>query len=771
MRTNQFEVDIKLEGLGEKFRVLNRDDLADELYTRVKRLDGHQEKWIPDILDLLLHLSEDPVRNSKVEDLTSLRQELELPPRLRWIDFDRGDPFDRNDPVWRNTVFGGYSSEEDGDVSARTIPLVTNHTNEPELPGVPANEKHDLESTSEAEDLISSLKESQFFNNSTGGFVTVDEADLARETIFVLLGLPSSIYWRVGEKIELDRRFVLGHTSHDSLLNFEERVGGLVLRIDAVRHFVAQSQTVPYMQVLLDGIRQSLKDLDWELSCLQSDVLTGDLAGPLTLLNVLQKTTEKAKIVCRHAKLVRSIERESSVQALERLFEFVCRYQALECKDEFKALSLLFATTFRRYLDFLQKSIDEGSLPDNVKSSIPSFLQPASQRLQKISRTWAVLRNLRSTELQNIAHIPDFEILHTDLAPFQDAFMFTINQYIDSQLTAVSNKLKEEISGCLMRDLKILQYVYFARNIALTTAVDLVVFSRFGNGESTWNDRFILTDHVQRAYANLPGINIHSLTVRSNADLRARTHEKQFPVRPLGKMSIVYRVKQPVSTIIPESALTKYQSVSDRLLQLRWAKHCLENCYKIQFSNTRVTSMYHVLLFSINTVYDHFTSYSVETLSNSMLHAIRDAFDIDEMVHVHEAFLIEIEDHCLLSERLSPLNDALLHILALCHELSDIISTSFTITSSRHPSCNDDFSSSGKESDGEESYYAKDGYSGSTNSQPSPSRFSALETRFNKQIAFLIAGLRGVGRVKNSGWDMLAEKLDWEKAKRRREYV
>jgi gamma-tubulin complex component 5 len=42
-RTNQFDVVSAFAGLDEKFRVKNRDDLADALQVRLQKLDGGEE--------------------------------------------------------------------------------------------------------------------------------------------------------------------------------------------------------------------------------------------------------------------------------------------------------------------------------------------------------------------------------------------------------------------------------------------------------------------------------------------------------------------------------------------------------------------------------------------------------------------------------------------------------------------------------------------------------------------------------------------------------
>ena len=48
--TNQFEIEERLDGLEEKFQVLNQAELSDALHQRRSELLQHQHRWVPDAL-------------------------------------------------------------------------------------------------------------------------------------------------------------------------------------------------------------------------------------------------------------------------------------------------------------------------------------------------------------------------------------------------------------------------------------------------------------------------------------------------------------------------------------------------------------------------------------------------------------------------------------------------------------------------------------------------------------------------------------------------
>ncbi|EMR69704.1 putative spc97 spc98 family protein [Eutypa lata UCREL1] len=113
LRTNQFLVTNELDGLEERFRVLNRDGLAGELRGRLDALAQLPNKWTPDILHFLLQLSDQPVQNSKLRDLELLRTlDEESEPPLKWDDIAKEEGWDQDQDLWQSVDFADDSSDE-----------------------------------------------------------------------------------------------------------------------------------------------------------------------------------------------------------------------------------------------------------------------------------------------------------------------------------------------------------------------------------------------------------------------------------------------------------------------------------------------------------------------------------------------------------------------------------------------------------------------------------------------------------------------------------
>ena len=110
-RTNQFEIQSKISGLIEKFTILNRGDLAEGLQTRLDELPS-KSKWLPEILSLLLELSDRPLEKTRMEDVEAASKIEEEQPTLTWQDIIAEDPLDEPG-IWDDVERGYHSSDDD----------------------------------------------------------------------------------------------------------------------------------------------------------------------------------------------------------------------------------------------------------------------------------------------------------------------------------------------------------------------------------------------------------------------------------------------------------------------------------------------------------------------------------------------------------------------------------------------------------------------------------------------------------------------------------
>lgn len=170
-RTNQFDVSSQLQGLDEKFRVYDEDELADALKERVAKITKSQSKWSPEILHLLLELSDRPLINSKVKDLEFLKGPDNTGPPLRWKDLVAEDPLLREKRIWKNVDFTAESSDDGFGDSDRDGSELTEETTESSVDEVSGRRPEDYIVGVASRESLLELRNAQFWlkDPSVGG--------------------------------------------------------------------------------------------------------------------------------------------------------------------------------------------------------------------------------------------------------------------------------------------------------------------------------------------------------------------------------------------------------------------------------------------------------------------------------------------------------------------------------------------------------------------------------------------------------------------------
>ncbi|KAK2069531.1 hypothetical protein P8C59_004102 [Phyllachora maydis] len=111
--TQPFEVDEHLGGLVERLRVTGREALGDALARRLQLLAPLKSRWTPEILHLLLELSDQPAEKTKIDSLHSLHEPEEDPgPALTWAEIAEEDGWDEDRALWRNVNFDDNSDDD-----------------------------------------------------------------------------------------------------------------------------------------------------------------------------------------------------------------------------------------------------------------------------------------------------------------------------------------------------------------------------------------------------------------------------------------------------------------------------------------------------------------------------------------------------------------------------------------------------------------------------------------------------------------------------------
>jgi len=721
-RPNQFDVQASFAGLDEKFRVLNRDDLADALDTRLKELAAcPSAKWIPDCLSLLLLLSDRPTENSRVDALDLLRPPTPLP-HVTWKDILHQDPYS-DDEIWRDIDYAQDSSDDE--------PVLEKQNPIPALPptSVDDNAGYNPESCLISIDssMVEKIKHAQFWKHhpyDAEELVEMTELQAIRETLFMLSGLPTSLYL-VDENMRLDQRYRLSHAMQITAKHLLVDIANLGRKLVHLRRWAQRSSTLPLIQTFEFAVRRRLTDFDRFLNSLQRQYLAADAPVVVSLMHLHEDVRAQSQPILRLAQIVADIEPQLLVNPfihLEALYNHINLAQMTLEKRVFDFLSDLFFECLQTYLKPIRKWMETGELGLNDEtffifendsgseaSSLwhdrfvlrrgkenalrsPTFLEPAAQKIFNTGKSVIFLQELGIQHSEALGLEPRMDsktVCGTSpdlpLSPFQDLFQAAFQEWIASKYSHASNVLRDYLfneSG-LIKTLNDFRILYLGANGSVFQDFADAILERMDNDLRGWNDRFLLTELARGIFSPSLGQSaVERVFVRS-----ARSGTQAWSVKGLVKVSLDYAVSKnridflffysdakqlpwPIMNIMQRSSVPIYQQVFAFLLQLYRAKYLLQKVspQKIdQIKDVPLRQLGFKLRQQLMWFVDVLRSYLTETIIHSnfetMKAAMAKAEDIDEMSSIHIKYVARLQEQALLSENLKPIHKAITSLL------------------------------------------------------------------------------------------------------------
>ena len=580
-RTNQFDVQSSFVGLDEKFRVLNRDDLADALDQRVKEINQRTGKWIPECLSLLLHLSDRPAENARLDALQLLRPPTP-PPELTWEEILADDPYS-DDEIWKDIDYAADSSEDE------LLPP----KKEPAKPSPPTSVEDDDTYDPEAcivpvdPGVVGNLLGAQFWkhqNAANDEKTEITELQAVRETLFMLAGLQTSLFHadrRVGPE------YKLGHAMTKTANQLLSEFGDIGRRISHVREWTARPSSLPLVQTFEAAVAKRLSEWDQSLAALQRHYLVPESPTPVSLLELHDTVRSLSRPILRLAQLVQEVEPQLLVNPfvhLEVLYDQINLAQMTLEKDVFDYLSHIFFECLQTYLKPMRRWMESGELGLNDEtffvfendsgseaSSLwhdrfvlrrgqenklrsPAFLEPAAQRVFNTGKSVVFLKELgiHSSRLPEIVGEPRMDHVTVcgtsadlPLSPFSELFQAAFQTWIGSKYSLASTVLREYLlNDCgLVTILDRFRTVYLSANGSVFQDFANAVFERMDASQRAWNDRFLLTELARGIFATaLPRSESERLVVRS---IRRNSRSPSESIKALAYISIDYAVSLP----------------------------------------------------------------------------------------------------------------------------------------------------------------------------------------------------------------------------------
>lgn len=843
-RTNPFEVEAQLAGLEEKFRILNNDELADVLKSRLLELAPKSDRWTPEVLSLLLQLSDQPAKRTKIEDLDLLKPEP-LPSPLTWSQIISEDPFDNQDGTWDIPDFAADGSDEDEEIASSQITPADPATNlQPEDDG--AGNLDFLVTPSDSfamEDIVRtqswrSTKGSKYYTDShfiASSSMVLTETQVMREVIFMLLGLPTSIFVASKhESLTVSTSCQIKYLFQDSLRQLLQGFISLRDKLLIIRNWLTRQESVPLMQTLQSALALRMRNVDNAFSAIQGRMI--DLSKPFTasLLSLFDETNHITRSVQQVAQLLAQTASYSKEHVPFRILELLhsasCKSHSIGDVEKYKFMATLFFDCFHTYLKPVMHWMKFGDVSranhhgffvrvngEQVAPSLvwqkqhhlvqdesgylhaPRFLDVAAKKIFTTGKSVNFLRMLG----QDIGNLNDKSTTDPQLdyrkvcdqdelssfSPFSELFGMALETWIGNQHSSSSHTLRLRLeSQCgLRKSLDALEYIYFSRNGALASYIMRTIFDRMDRGVEAWNDGFLLTELFQSVFGAVSCIEVGRLAVRPSYTSHQDIQTSRRSVKVLETIRVWYTLPWPVANIIKQESIRVYQRIFIFLMQAHRAKHMLERerliNSKMPSSESEhreghlVFTLRHRLLWFSNTLIIYLTDMVLATASANMRANMTAAEDVDGMIAVHEAYVSNLEQQCLIDERLVKIRQDMISILDLVIMFSDARASYTDKSNLGHtnrsviPTPNrqrmslkrDRKSDTGFDSSDEEAQ-ANDDIADLSYIHLEDTSYSErllnMHARFTELLSFIIAGLHDIHRSGGEPWwEALADSL------------
>ena len=732
-RINQFEITARLQGLEEKWMIHNNDPLAEALHLRRAELSVRSNKWAPEILSLLLQLSDGPVDHPNLADLALPGAELPSVP-LTWSEIVAEDPLDEQDGIWKNVDFAADSSGDDewtesvySDHPVRTpdssiaeqafkacietlVEPATNISLRGSHGAQYGNAQQDDKSRSNCEQ-----------NEDPKPKTSLTELQAVRGVIFALLGLPTSIFSQENEwRIYVSKADFLEHASQESLTGLLQGFAVIANKLLSIRHCVEKDASIPLEQTFQAALALRLRIVDSALSALQTKMLLHDAQAVTSLLKLYDETSKISRLLLQVHDVLQELGVDPTFarpfRILECLFDRTCVNQGIGDAEGYEYMANLFFECFQTYLKPIRWWMEKGQLierdevifikknkknfrldsvwrdqyhlikDNNDDLHAPKFLHVAAKKIFNTGKSVDFLRrlgwensDLRQDPAQEVAMTYEAVCQSSDLglfSPFAELFDMALNNWIARKHSLSELRAQLESRCGLQSSLDALEYIYFT-NSALNTNLNNRIFEKIDRRSSRWIDSFLTTESLQNTLSAIPCIDIDRLQICASPASQQESTVSRRTMSALEHVRISYTLSWPVANVISSDSIEIYQRVYTFLTQLQRAKHLLQqrNARSVQATDKPLSQLYtlrHRLLWLTNTMLTYITDMVILSATADMRKFMDRAEDVDSMIAVHKDYVTKLEDQCFLLKKHMSIRQAITSLLNLTVLFSDV---------------------------------------------------------------------------------------------------
>lgn len=853
----------------ERFSVVGRDGLSDALRQRLDSLSTRTTRFTPELLHLFLELSDRPTQKTSLDVLERLRPPDQDPSlKLRWEDIAKEDGWAQDRGLWKNVDFADSSEDELVQDSQSQASEDSSDTSISSATQTKRTARDLILPQQDGESALGIVRESQAWRNAAlprdeAGRplkIPISELQILREALFMLNGLPSDLF---GPDCTPVARYQLADISWDTyraLINSFAECGRTLLPL---RKFCETVQDIPMVQAFQDSVCQRLRLFDREIALIQHRFVDIKSDTIVSLISLQEELKPHLTPLTALGHVVRQLQDERFAHAfrcLELLYDATCIAQLSGDVRTYSFLGVIFFECFRVYTIPIRRWMEEGHLTPGDKTFFvaecvtpvplhqmwshkfelrrthddqlhaPNFLQPALRKVFNTGKSVVVLKQLgrfRSVRDDPAAHTLepplDFESIcgspDLTLAPFSELFSDAFDLWIQSKYYSTAANLQAILfESCgLWSSFDVLQNIYFMSDGSISEIFSSSIFSNLDEMNTTWTDRFSLTEVAQEAWSQYSGLEVYRLSAA--VDPEHIYHDDSCKARcsvrnTIPGVRLTYRLAWPVRLVITPESIVDYQTMFTLLLQIRRIAAILNklfiSCRSYDETSEQLAfySLRSRLIWFTNILQTYLTTLVLAPNIARMRGDVRNAEDVDDMIKIHSAFSKRIMEEAFLGAKLEPIKECMLDVLDLAIKLEDArlaeeekraseaagISQHDDLTTPKRPGAGGAISSEktprsgvyvspkerereedntilfGDGDDDDEDFGVQDPVNTPKQNQKKQQRqtyaevLMGIRADFDRHLRFIAGSLRGVARASVDAaapkWDILAEMLE-----------
>lgn len=589
----------RLEGLEEKFRVLNNEPLADALKERLDELSNISSRWKPEILSLFLELSDRPLEKTRLSDLRGEELTPEEP-ALTWAEIIADDLLNE-EGVWDEVDFHHSSSEDEGSYSGASFQEHTTSTQASSIVEedlsviarsfVVAVIDTPLADVRSAQQSLDALDKRPTTTSDEPKPTTITELQAIRETLLMLHGLPTRLFFAEShDLIHLRRECTITGVGQSTWETAAHDVAAIGSRVGMLRRWINRGKRSRLIQRCQAAVQQSIRAFDKEISRIEQRYVDPSCDTVVSLIQVIGEIDVISRPLLELARVISEVDQDRDSrpwQLLDAFFQETCKQQLVGHYELFDFFRRLFFDCLEVYVKPVHVWLTEGEVADHddsffVASSkedvglssvwhdryrlrhissdavdAPSFMQTIAQRIFSAGKSVMFLKALgryKSSETRGFTMPATWASLTISdglsdggLLPFAEAFQMSFEEWVDSLHSERADSLRTVIlSGCgLEKLINCLSHLYLAQNGAVFQMFADGFFKRIDRKTSHWNDRFVLSELAQNTFGTLPGLQSSSISARLLSSGSGGDGRSTMDL--LGRIVLEYPVRRPYS--------------------------------------------------------------------------------------------------------------------------------------------------------------------------------------------------------------------------------